>query len=211
MSAEHAAAAAPTRTSYWLRKAHSLSGVVPVGVFLCMHLFENASAANGPEAFRETVQKINSMPFILPMEILGIWLPLAFHAAFGMVIVFEGKPNAAAYPYGRNWLYVMQRVTGVVALGFIVYHFMNFRARKAEFMADPYGDVHATLSNTWVFAWYVVGIASCVFHFANGMAGFLFSWGLTVGPRAKRLAGLACAGLGFAVFALGMRALFAFR
>ncbi len=217
MSTEHAAAATPTRGAFYLRKLHSLSGVVPVGVFMCVHLFENSSAATGTsaaehaKAFNETVERINSMPFVPALELFGIWIPLVFHAVFGMLIVFEGKPNAAAYPHARNWLYVLQRVTGVIALAFIVYHFMNFRWRKAEFEKDPYGDVQAVLANPWVFGFYLLGVAACVFHFANGVAGFLFSWGFTVGERSKRLAGFACAGLGFAVFALGMRALFAFR
>ena len=205
------AAAAPSPTAFWMRKVHSLSGVVPVGAFMAFHLFENSSAANGAEAFRSRVMEINSMPFVPVLEVLGIWLPLAFHAGYGMVIVFEGRPNVAAYGHGRNWLYLMQRVTGVIALAFIVFHMMNFRFHKEEFMADPYGNVKGVLSTPWVFGFYLLGIGSCVFHFANGLCGFLFSWGFTVGPSSKRLAAMACTGLGVAVFALGMRALFAFR
>ena len=44
----HAAAAQGNdRRAFWLRKAHSLSGLVPVGAFMCFHLFENTSAAHG--------------------------------------------------------------------------------------------------------------------------------------------------------------------
>jgi succinate dehydrogenase / fumarate reductase cytochrome b subunit len=205
-----AAAAQPSRTTYYLRRLHSLTGVVPVGVFLCFHLFENHSAVHGAAAFEEAVRKINRMPFVLPLEIFGIWLPLAYHAVLGMVMVFEARPNVGAYPLPRNWLYVLQRVTGIAALAFIVFHFMNFRWRKEEFLAAPYQDVRAALDSGWVLAFYVAGIAACVFHLANGMAGFLFSWGLTVGPRAKRIAGWICVGFGTGLFALGMRALFAF-
>ncbi|MCK6481004.1 MAG: succinate dehydrogenase [Planctomycetaceae bacterium] len=205
-----AAATVVDRRAFWLRKLHSLSGVVPVGAFMCFHLFENASAANGPEAFDETVRKINSMPFVLAMEIGVIWIPILFHTLLGFAIIFEGRPNVAAYGHGRNWLYLLQRVTGVLAFLFIAFHFANFRMRKGEFELAPFEDVAAVLSTPWVFWVYLAGIAACVFHFANGLAGFLFSWGLTVGPRAKRLAGLACAGVGAGVFALSMRALFAF-
>ena len=216
-----AATAAADRRAFWLRKAHSLSGLVPVGAFMCVHLFENASAANGAQAFNDTVEHINAMPFVraidvfgvpVPLvELAGIWIPILFHAILGFVIIFEGKPNALAYPHGRNWLYVAQRVTGVVAFAFIVFHFMNFRWRKGEFEKSPYDDVAATLANPAILGFYVLGIAACVFHLANGIQGMLFSWGFTVGERSKRLAGLACAGFGAAVFALGMRALFAFR
>ena len=204
------ASTAVDRRAYWLRKLHSLSGLVPVGAFMCFHLFENHSAVHGAAAFKGTVDKIAEMPFVLALEIFGIWIPILFHGVFGIAILLEGKPNAVNWPYGRNWLYVMQRVTGVLAFLFIVYHFWNFRWRREEFSAAPFDDVAATLANPvnlWV---YVVGVAACVFHLANGLSGFLFSWGFTVGERAKRMAGWACAGLGAAVFALGMRALFAF-
>lgn len=207
----HAAATTADRRAFWLRKLHSLSGLVPVGAFMCFHLFENSSAANGAKAFDETVAKINSMPFVVPLEIVGIWIPILFHAILGFVIIMEGKSNAIAYPYGRNRLYWLQRATGVVAFVFIVFHFTQFRARKGEFLASPYEDVRSALASDAVFAFYIFGIAACVFHLANGIAGMLFSWGITVGPRSKRLAGLACAGLGVGVMALGMRALLAFR
>jgi len=215
MSEAAATGAAPTavdRRAFWLRKLHSLSGLVPVGAFMCFHLFENNSAygEGGARAFNDTVDKIAHLPFLLPSEIFGIWLPILFHAIFGIAIIMEGKPNAVHWPHGRNWLYVMQRVTGIVAFVFIVYHFWNFRWRRDEFAAAPFDDVAATLSNPINLGVYIVGIAACVFHLANGLSGFLFSWGFTVGERAKRLAGWACTGVGVAVFVLGMRALFAF-
>jgi len=207
----HDAASAADRRAFWLRKLHSLSGLVPVGAFMCFHLFENSSAANGADAFDETVKRINSMPFVLGLEVAGIWIPILFHALLGFVIIMEGKGNALAYPYGRNWLYWLQRATGVVAFVFIVFHFVQFRARKEEFLASPYEDVRSALANDAVFAFYVLGIAACVFHLANGISGMLFSWGITVGPRSKRFAGYACTAIGVGVMALGMRALLAFR
>ncbi len=208
------------RSAFLLRKLHSLSGVIPIGGFLCMHLFENYSAVHGAKAFDDTVTRINSLPFILALEVGAIWLPLAFHALLGMVIVFEGKPNPLAYPYARNWMYTLQRATGVLALAFIVFHFVNFRGMaRADFLPEidgratgnsPFGIVRETLANPAVLAFYVVGLASVVFHFANGVWGFLCSWGLVVGPRAQRLAAWACAGIGLAVMGLGTGALLAF-
>ena len=92
-----------------------------------------------------------------------------------------------------------------------MFHLVVLLARKEEFLLAPYEDVRRALESDLVFGFYVLGIAACVFHLANGLAGFLFSWGLTVGPRSKRLAGIACAGFGAAVMALGMKALLAFR
>ena len=210
------AAPEPSRRSFYLRKLHSLSGIVPVGAFMCFHLYENHSAVHGPEAFDAVVTKINDMPFVLGLEILGIWIPIAFHAGLGMVIIFEGKSNVSHYPWGRNWLYWLQRATGIIALLFIVFHFVNFRAMaREEFLPEhgnsPFRIVQDQLAASWwVLPFYVLGLAASIFHFANGLTGFLFSWGFTVGPRSKRFAGWAAAGVGVAVFALGMQALFAF-
>lgn len=210
MSTAAAASAVADRRAFWLRRLHSLSGVIPVGAFMCFHLFENASASHGAAAFGETVRKINDMPFIFALEVGGIWIPILFHALLGFVIIMEGKPNPLAYPHGRNWLYVLQRATGIAAFAFIVFHFMNFRAKKAEFMAAPYDMVASTLAEPWVLWFYVLGLASCVFHLANGMVGFLFSWGITVGPRSKALAGWGCLGFGLALAFLAGKALLAF-
>src|SRR5690349_4224269 len=137
-TAEAASTTGPDRRAFWIRKLHSLSGLVPVGAFMCVHLFENNSAANGARAFNDTVEKIGQMPFVdrgflgidLPLvELLFIWLPILFHGVFGVAIILEGKPNANLWPYGRNWLYVLQRVTGILAFLFIVYHFRSEERR----------------------------------------------------------------------------------
>lgn len=210
-TAAAAVAAAPDRRAFWIRRLHSLSGLVPVGAFMAFHLFENSSAWVSKEAYDATVRKIGELPYLYALEAGGIWIPILFHAILGFVIIFEGKPNATSYPYARNWMYLMQRVTGIVAFAFILFHFFNFRARKEEFDRAPFDDVANVLKEPWIFWFYLVGIAACVFHLANGVAGFLFSWGFTVGPRSKTVAAWACAGVGAAVFALGMRSLFAFR
>ena len=51
---------------------------------------------------------------------------------------------------------------------------------------------------------YLAGLAACVFHFANGVWGFLCSWGITVTLRSQRLAALFAGALGLAVFVLGV-------
>jgi succinate dehydrogenase / fumarate reductase cytochrome b subunit len=77
----------------------------------------------GPEHFNDDVAFIHSLPALRMMEIFGIWLPIAFHAALGVHFTIKGaKPNASAYPYGSNWRYTLQRVTRIVALLFIFLH-----------------------------------------------------------------------------------------
>ena len=46
-----------------------------------------------------------------------------------------------------------------------------------------------------------------MFHFANGLWGFLISWGITIGPKARNVSGVFAAGLGIALYAVGVNAL----
>jgi succinate dehydrogenase / fumarate reductase cytochrome b subunit len=41
------------------------------------------------------------------------------------------------------------------------------------------------LSSPFMFGFYVVGIISAIFHFANGLWSFFVSWGITVSPRSQ--------------------------
>jgi succinate dehydrogenase/fumarate reductase cytochrome b subunit (b558 family) len=200
-----------SRRAFVLKRLHSLSGVVPVGVFVVEHLWTNAKALQGEDAFASAVGDIQALPYLPLIEIFGIFLPLAFHSFYGVVLAVGGKPNALRYRYARNWLYVLQRVSGLVAFLFIAYHLYEFRIQKWLFgmRADAfYGTLSAHLSSTahgvpWLAIFYLIGILAVVFHFANGLWGILFSWGVTVTRAAQRRSALACAALGVALFLLG--------
>ncbi|MHC5112613.1 MAG: succinate dehydrogenase/fumarate reductase transmembrane subunit, partial [Planctomycetota bacterium] len=119
--------AAPSADRYYflVRRLHSLSGLIPVGVFLCIHLTTNASilASSDGSQFQANVDKIHALgPLLLPVEIVGIFVPLLFHTLVGFQIMFTAHPNAQAYRYGGNIRYSLQRATGVIAFFFILYH-----------------------------------------------------------------------------------------
>ncbi|MFO0679055.1 MAG: succinate dehydrogenase cytochrome b558 subunit [Polyangiaceae bacterium] len=199
------------RRMFLLRKLHSLSGVVPVGAFLVEHLWTNATALRGSLAFEAAVAKIQAMPGLWALETFGIFLPLAFHALYGVALAFTSRPNGIHYPYSRNWLYMLQRASGFVALAFILVHLWEFRVQKA-FFGMPTEAFHATLTShlstvthgipVWAML-YLTGLLASVFHFANGLWGFCASWGITVSRPAQRRAGVLCALLGAGLFYLG--------
>jgi succinate dehydrogenase/fumarate reductase cytochrome b subunit (b558 family) len=207
--AEHAETRA-SRRAFVLKKLHSLSGVIPVGVFYIEHLWTNAKALQGEEAFTRAVADIQALPYLPVIEIVGIFVPLAFHAFYGIVLAFQSRPNVA-YTYARNWLYVAQRVSGLVAFVFIGYHLYEYRIHKWLFgmQSDAfYGVLSAHLSSTqvsvpWLALAYLVGVVATSFHFANGIWGVLFSWGVTVTRTSQRRSAYACAALGIALFLLG--------
>lgn len=194
-----------------MRKLHSLSGLLPVGAFMLVHLWTNAKALRGQSAFDEAVGEINHLPY-LPLLEAGILLPLAFHAGYGIKLAFEARSNVGAYPTARNWMYTLQRATGIVALCFLLFHLWEFRVQKALGgmpVAAFYPTLCAHLSSTiggvpLVALVYLVGLAACVFHFANGVWGFLCSWGITLSLRSQRLSAIFAGTLGLLVFVLGV-------
>ncbi|MGH9880571.1 MAG: succinate dehydrogenase, partial [Pyrinomonadaceae bacterium] len=113
--------------TFVLRKLHQLSGIVPLGFFLLEHFYTNSKALGGPAEFNEAVKGLQSIPYILFVEIGGIFIPLIYHAVYGLVITWEARPNNLNYPYPRNWFYLIQRITGVILFFFITFHVLNFR------------------------------------------------------------------------------------
>lgn len=208
------------RYYFLLRKLHSLTGVLPLGVFLTMHLATNASVLGGPEAFQRNVDRIHSLePFLVPIEVFGIFLPVAFHAILGVRIWWTSESNLRYYPYADNIRYTLQRVAGLIALAFILYHLWHMHWLGRPFGGNAFSPVEPFAAVTaggaiqrawWIAPWYAVGITCACYHFANGLWTFLISWGVTIGPNAQRKAGYACAAVGLAVASLGLAALWRF-
>lgn len=201
------------RGGFYLRRLHALSGVVPVGVFLVVHLWTNASALQGREAFTHAVGEIQRVPALGLVELFGIIVPLAFHAVYGVVIALRSSPNALRFGYGRNWMFVLQRVTGLVALAFIAVHLAEFRVPKLLGTLPWegfYDRLAAHLAGPGTFALYVVGVTACVVHFAHGLWLAGNTWGFTGSERAMRRAAFTWAVLGVLLWALGVNTLLHF-
>ncbi|GAW29939.1 succinate dehydrogenase cytochrome b558 subunit [Carboxydocella sp. ULO1] len=174
--------------SFFLRRIHSLSGLIPIGLFLLEHLFTNSFALKGAKAFNEKIEFFQTLPYLTFIEILFIGLPIAFHAFYGLYIVYVAKNNILSYSYFRNWMFYLQRVTAIVTLVFLVWHVYVLRLAKALYDTEvSFEAISASLSNPGIFAFYIVGLVAAVFHFANGLWTFLITWGITIGPRAQQV------------------------
>lgn len=199
--------------SFWARRLHSLSGVVPIGAFLVEHMFTNSFSTQGPDAYNEMVLKIQGLPYLLWLEIFVIFLPILFHAIYGTYIALQARHNVIQYPMARNWMFTLQRVTGIFLLLYIGLHVYETRMQVIfdETLKYRFFDhMQQMLSSRTYFALYVAGVTSAAFHFANGLWTFGIVWGITVGPRAQRLSSYACAVLGAIVAGMGINSLLGF-
>jgi len=205
--------------TFVLRKLHQLSGIVPLGLFLLEHFYTNSKALTGAADFNNAVKDLQSIPYIIFVETIGIFIPLIYHAVYGLVITAEARPNNLAYPYSRNWYYLIQRITGVILFLFITFHVLNFRFGMIPGLNNQSVATHANEAFSIVarefrmipiFIVYMIGITATVWHFANGIWLFLVDWGITIGERAQRLTGYACIAFGVLLLLVGVNAAVAF-
>ena len=195
---------------FFLLKIHSLTGLIPIGLFLTFHLLINSLRTFGPLPYQWGIDIINNLPFLIWIEIFFIYIPLLFHSFMGFYITQVAKMNVIRYRYTRNWMYVLQRLTGGIVFVFLIYHMGTTVVPKlwyghhlfeaAPFLIDVMNQEFATWSGRII---YLVGILSATFHFSNGLWAFCISWGIIVGPRAQRNASIVFLLFGGALTVLG--------
>ncbi len=200
--------------SFLWRRLHSLSGIFPIGAFLVEHFVSNAFATNGAAAYNENVRFLTGLPFVVWLEIFFIYIPIAYHAGYGFWIWWRGdRSPEPAYPWVGNWMYAVQRYTGIVAFFFIGYHTWTMRFSGAHILTHSdiaFAKVWAELQNPWVAAFYFVGLACASWHFAYGIWLFCAKWGIIVGHQARRVFGVVCLVIGLAMAGMAGGSVYAF-
>jgi succinate dehydrogenase / fumarate reductase cytochrome b subunit len=205
--------------TFLLRKLHQLTGIVPLGLFFFVHMYTNSTALNGAKIFNEHVQDIHDIPYLLLIEIFGIFLPLLFHSIYGILISAEAKPNVLNYSYGRNWFYLFQRITGIFLFVFLLFHILNFRfglipglnmtpvAGNAD---QAYRIVAGEFQIWWVLIFYFLGVIATAWHLAYGFFLFAVDWGIVIGEKAQKVVLQASLGLAILLAFVGINAAMAF-
>jgi len=193
------ATATRPETEYLLRKLHSLTGIIPVGAFLAEHFWSNSYALVSAQSYDAKSQELQTIPFRVIVEWLFIFLPMLYHAVYGVYIWLRGKANVSSYPWVGNWLYTTQRYTGLLTFAYIGWHL--YTERWLTHGMSTYSDVENLLHNPWALAFMFVGVLASSFHLGVGIWNFLCKWGLAATARAQRAAGAlgAVVGLSFSL------------
>jgi len=194
---------------FWIRRIHSLLGVVALGGFLLEHLFTISRVMAGPAVFDAAVKALSSIPFLVPIEVLFIGVPFALHGIIGVVYALKAKNNVAQYGYWNNWMFYLQRITAYIAFLFVIYHVYTLRivgkAMGGNLIGFQY--MQGVLSDPLVMGFYILGLLASIFHFTNGLWGFAVTWGIIVGPRAQRMVSIGTVGLFVLMSSVGLTAL----
>jgi len=201
---------------FLLRRLHSLTGLL-FGGYIVVHLLVNATLIQGGkgehDVFQLQVDKIHSLPFLLVIETVFIFFPLLFHTVYGTYLAINGQPNNASYSYGRNWAYLMQRISAMVIVFFALFHILGMKGLLGDALtfvphdaaATTYRHIHAH----WTVAYlvYPIGVLASCFHLSNGFYTAAITWGLTISKAAQKRWGMVCVGIFVFTFACGMMAL----
>jgi succinate dehydrogenase / fumarate reductase cytochrome b subunit len=199
---------------FW-RRLHSLSGIVPVGAFLFEHiLISNSTALNGPQAYADQVKFLGSLPLVVAVEAIFIWIPILFHGGYGIYIWLRGQSNVADYPWTGNWMYTLQRYTGLIAFAYIGWHVWHLRFAGIDLHAYPgsaFGKVQMEMFVPWQFTFYVVGLIAACWHFAYGIYLFCAKWGFVPGETARKRVLVACVLFFILISGVGLASITKFR
>lgn len=196
-------------THFLIRRLHSLTGVL-FGGYIVVHLLVNATLVEGSRhdgvatVYQQQVDKIHSLPFLWAISWTIILLPIIYHTIYGIYITLGGQPNLASYNYPRNWSYTLQRVSALVLVFFIAFHYLTFTGTfggdlgsRLTFVAvddpsTPFSEATQSTINHLQAAWWVsyviypLGILAATFHLANGFWAAGVTWGLAVTAKSQR-------------------------
>ncbi len=212
------------RHEFLIRRLHSLSGLIPVGAYMCIHLLTNASTLESSATFQRAVYQIHSLGSLLPIvEWVFIFIPILFHGIIGVVIIRGGLPNYGSYKYTSNLRYTLQRASGMIAFVFIMWHVFHMHGwfhfdAWLEGVAKPLGGAQfapynaasslgTAMSGVARPILYGIGVLSCVFHLANGLWTMGITWGVWTSPAAQKRADRVCIALGIALAFVGLSAI----
>ncbi len=168
---------------YVLEKLGSFIGLIPLGLWTAVHLWNNLAAFGGAQRWNESVTH-HANP---TGELVGLGALIFFvlwHTIWGITRMKKAKPNGQ--PYLGNWRWWLQRVSAVGLLFFIGAHLVlaKFEPLFETGRPETFQDIAAHMAHhppTLIV--YVLGIAAIAYHLGNGLWNFSFSFGLLTSQR----------------------------
>ena len=200
-----------TQRQFFIRRLHSLLGVIPIGIFVVQHLVVNHFVVYGEESFNKAANFMANLPFVLVLETFVIYLPILFHAVLGVYIALAvPRYNSVRYGYFRNWMFLLQRITGILTFIFIVWHVWDTRVQVALGTELNYSLMEGILIDPFMFWVYIIGVLATVFHLANGLWSFCVSFGIIQSPRSQVIVTYVTVLIFIVVSYIGLRTIFEF-
>jgi succinate dehydrogenase / fumarate reductase cytochrome b subunit len=208
-----------SKENFFWHKVHSATGIVPVGFYMLQHLTLNSFTLAGPDKFNGVLHFFESLPkhLLLAMEVLVIWIPLLFHAVYGLFIVNRGQANyfEGKYKWAENRMYTLQRWSGLFLFLFLAFHVATTTVAKyiaGSSTVIEYASWQQKLTSYGyaLFIVYVIGVLAASYHLSYGVWNFCIRWGITISEKAQQRIQKFSAGMFVAVTLLGWAVLVGF-
>lgn len=190
-------------TTFYLRRLHSLCGLLCLGFFILEHIATNSVAMAGPELFNQAMGMVEEIPkpVFYAIEIGMYAVPILFHGIYGIYIALQANNNPGRFGYLRNWNFTLQRWTAWFLVVFLIWHVGYLRIYIKGVTGTPmsFELLQNMFQNPIVAILYILGMWAAIFHFCNGITTFCMTWGITKGPRSQNVISaismMMCAGL----------------
>lgn len=167
----------------------SLTGVLPLTVYVIFHLFETGAATGGRGAFADRLSGSGGGVLAVTLEIVLVLVPLGVHAALGIVATVRDR-SPEPDGYRSSGLRIVQRGTGLGLLAFLVFHLGHSWVAKLG-GADGsalYDRLRDSIGTPVYVLCYVFGVTCVAFHLALGIGAFASRWGLVHSEGGRRVA-----------------------
>src|SRR5699024_11434340 len=97
----------------------------------------------------------------------------------GIYIVLATRNNVRRYGFFRNWMFFLQRISGIITLIFIAWHIWQTKIQIAFFNVElNYQLMEDILTQPFFFCFYAISIISVIFHLANELCRLYLSCGI---------------------------------
>jgi succinate dehydrogenase / fumarate reductase cytochrome b subunit len=189
----------------------SLLSVLPLGVWVVVHLWHNLAAFQGAAAWQEAVTE-HPHPIAEVITFVIVLVPLAWHFLWGATRTYKERPNWPRYGYYANFKFVLQRLSAIGLALFLGAHLWlafikpRFVERSVESFADLARQMHF---HTPTLVVYALGIVAVAFHLANGLHTAKMGWGAVSSRTALRRMEVVIWGVFLLVLAMGGGAVYA--
>ena len=110
----------------------------------------------------------------------------------------------------RNWMFLLQRVTGILTFIFIAIHVYQTHLQKYFGHEIDYDLVNDIVSNPLWLIFYIVCTIAVTFHFSNGLWSFLVTWGVLQSKRSQQMFTFVSIAVFLVVSYIGISAILAF-
>jgi len=104
---------------FWMHRLYSITGLIFAAAFLLLFLVPYSSIFGGAASFNSLMARMHSAPMLGWAQTLFVLLPLVFHTAMGVLIIYTCQINVMSYGYYRNWIYALQRLAGLFLIPFV--------------------------------------------------------------------------------------------